>query len=178
MRGYRIFSTTSESVAVETFGRRGLQGVRPHPLLPVGPQSIPADQTSVAVAWEGYTPFVELRNAAGLVSSSRIRPHENLVVLERGDTKGGESLLVGEQLSYPLQFVDRSAVKEPPWMNHVSATDDERVARATWLLLEGPTEWRLFALTELNELKDSSFAAERILEWARAGRDPEGMPTP
>lgn len=178
VRGFRIFSTTSESVAVETFGRRGLPTIQAHPLLPVGSQRFPADQASIAVAWEGPTPFVELRNAEGLISSSRLRPPENLVVLQRGRVKGNATLVVGEQLSYPLRFVDRSAIKEPPWMDRPSVSDDERVARAIWLLLEGPADLRLFALTELNELQGSSFAAERMLEWVRKGRYAEGMPNP
>lgn len=175
-RALGIFSSSRESIPVETYGRRTMVAM-PHPLLPIVEQVLPARQQSLVVVWQGPTPFVELRNAGNRIAASQVQPATNFAVLTGLNITGRSRLLIGDSIIYVIRAVDSPQVPEPQWMEgRTSRTEDERVARALWLLTDGPAQWRLFALGELEGLRTSSFAAERIWEWVWTSGDAEGMP--
>jgi hypothetical protein len=172
VRSFRIFSSTPEVAVAETYARRSLAEVREHPLLVPGEQFLPAGQDSLTIMWIGPDAPVELDNASKRIVASLWNTSGNRVVFESLALNGRYDLQVSDRLHYAVVTVDPGQIPEPGWMQgRASASDEERVARALWILTDGPPPWRLFALNELRRLRATSFAAERIWEWIGATDD-------
>lgn len=167
LRSLRIFNASSDPAPVETFGRKGLLTVQAHPMLRSELQFLPADARSVTALWLGEAAPVVL-GGAGAVVTRVSSGASNWAVLEPLPPSGPLELQVGTSPKWRVAFRPRSAVPEPEWMSgRASVTDEERLVRATWILVAGPAEWRLFAVGELRQLSATGYAAERVWEWVR-----------
>ncbi|MBX7247759.1 MAG: hypothetical protein K1X35_01765 [Caulobacteraceae bacterium] len=141
--------------------------VEAQPLLPAGPQLLPRSANRIALAWLGAPGDVAIE-ADG--KTSRIsNPAQNWLVLTQPGTAAFKLSVADTALGWDVRLVDDSAVPAPPWgALSQRPSDADRLARAVWLL-SGPGEWRLFALSELEALSGSNFAAQRLWHAVRSG---------
>jgi len=67
----------------------------------------------------------------------------------------------------------------PPWFDgRQPLTAIKRLARAAWIITDGPPQWRMFALGELAELASTDFdGASEIYHAALEGRLQHRPPT-
>jgi hypothetical protein len=136
--------------------------------LPLGEQWLPGSVSQIAVVWVG--------GDAG-VSIDRQKPIHTLVPFAVLDRPSGPAfhLTVTGDYGGEAKWAVRSTGRLPPLPAELAGpgplTDDDRLERALWLLDQGPAlgHWRLFALSEIASLKDSSFAADMAWRQIVAG---------
>ncbi len=146
------------------------------PILPGGVQYLPRTPMDVALVWDRASGDVTVRGQDGSVHSSGVwswivlpnLPVETGVVIDLADRK----------LVWDVQRTLQPP-PTPPWFRQRQPTTvAQRVVRAAWIAVEGPSEWRLFALSELAALAPEDTVAEDLWTGARSGElAPISMPT-
>lgn len=176
-RGFEtLFRSPRQPIPVDTEAR----GIGRNPtfatdiLLPEGKQFLPAGATAVAPIWRGGSALVSISNMSGEpVAAASSEPFAS-VVLPVPPLSGSYLLAVGE--SGPRWKIVTISASEIPTAEQLKSlpmqSDAERVVRAAWILRDGPASWRLFALTELANLADRNYAADRLWHAVRAGEFP------
>jgi hypothetical protein len=139
-------------------------------LLPAGPQYVtPATRTIVA-AWRGPAEVLVLTPEAG-PAASLPAPAERFV--EIAVPVGLVAFRLQLQPSDVIWTVSVSPdAPSPPWYKGRQPRDrEERLARATWIVTDGPPLWRMFAFGELAELAKAGFGdAPELYRAALEGR--------
>lgn len=133
------------------------------PLLIGGPQYLPTGQRHAAFVWASAPTTLTVRDArrqslgaydsqGGLIALDLPASAQALTV----SSPGGELAWTVVTAPEPIR---------PAWLTPPEAqlSEDERIARAVWILSEGPMEWRVFALGEIETLSKSHFSA--LLVW-------------
>jgi hypothetical protein len=166
-------SSSRRAAATYTWSRSGQGGPRPpaltDPLAPSGHQLVPAGQTHLVVLW---------RNGPGLVT---VEAQGNRSVNVDSFRNAWVDVPLAPGAAYYQISVDQPGLQwsvetaptapVPPWFDGAQpATVAQRLVRAVWLLKEGPQDWRLFALAELEDLAAAGdFQARQFWDGARSG---------
>ena len=141
--------------------------IQAHPLLPTGPQRLPKSVSRIALVWLGGDGDVSVE--AGERRSRIENSTQNWLVMPRPDEPSFRLSVADTSLNWPVSQVEDSDVPSPPWgALPAHPGDAERLARAVWLLT-GASEWRLFALSEIEALAATNFAAQRLWHAVKAG---------
>ena len=159
---------------------RGANDLAPAPLVadslaPSGPQLLPRGATMVAVSYRGVAGSLNVKTGSSDTAPVSTYGNSWAEVSVPPKAAGGFSIASpGGELKWNITFSD-----QPPG-GICRARDDAptvgaRIARAICILNQGPPEWRLFALTELDDLSQSDFLAERFWNAAQAGRLGEAL---
>lgn len=138
------------------------------PLLPSGLQYLPANYDQIALLWKGGPATVistsvektietPSENWSYLVMPISMNQSENIIRLKNQD------------ISWHIKVA--STIPVPQGLNESDLTTSlSQLARALWILKEGPEEWRLFALSELARLaRIGFFPAEELWKAALSG---------
>jgi hypothetical protein len=142
------------------------------PLVPIGQQWITSDTNAVALIWRGQASALVISGGGGSVPTygnywARIdRP---------GGSKAGFAIkLANTRLEWRIGV--SAAVPVAPGINPASTTRGDRLGRALWLLQDGPSDWRLYALSEISSLaKNGDFLAGEMWNSAQSGHLDEGL---
>jgi hypothetical protein len=139
-------------------------------LLPAGPQYVTPDTRTVVAAWRGPAQALTLTPENGGVVTLPA-PAERFA--EIAVPAGRATFRVRPEPSDAVWTVSTvPAAPSPPWYGgRQPSTPEERLARATWIVTDGPAEWRMFAFGELAELaKAGSADAAELYRAALEGR--------
>ncbi len=138
------------------------------PLLPSGLQYLPADYEQIALLWKG--------GPAEVISTSVEKtiemPSDNRSYLVMPISKNQPENIISlrsQDISWQIKIA--STIPVPQGLNESDLTTSlSQLARALWILKEGPREWRLFALSELVRLaRTGFFPAEELWKAALSG---------
>ncbi|MBX3640463.1 MAG: hypothetical protein KF888_08110 [Nitrosomonas sp.] len=142
------------------------------PLLPSGIQYLPSDYEKAALLWRNGPAEVTL-----ITSEQETRLHSGnkaylIVELPKGQSNMRISL---SDINWHIQSATIPPVPEE--MNEFnSASLPDRLVRALLILKKGPNEWRLFALSELENLSHTGFfAAEELWHAVLSGELAEAL---
>ena len=166
-----FFTRAPRPIIVHTMTRAGQAGTpaRP-PFLRSKVQNIPSDARHLAVYWTEASATAVLRMRGA--QTQTVPASETSAAGFAISTLSPGTLSVGagpSELVWTIRPVDRSAVPSPPWISDDPEAARSRTVRAAWLLAEGPPEWHLFAVTELEELSATDAVAARLWRVARSG---------
>jgi hypothetical protein len=169
LSGWRwILSADLPAPAVYTRVRAGEKAsaiLRPDPLLPVGLQRLPEGAERATLIWLGGSAAVEI----GTMTGSRFVNSEGFAFADLPLADVGRQAritLPGPDLAWDVLIGGEPPL--PPWWTAAAgapASEAQRAVRAAWLLREGPSEWKLFAISELRELARSDHFPSAAL-WA------------
>lgn len=137
-------------------------------------QFVPAGLTSLTIVWRGGA------GSATMVDSVRGEIHNPPTSFARSTFTGSFSTSVRvyfgkqntEDSGWQLESADPSSIPLPPWSQKQPDSDRERALRAIWILTEGPDDWRLFATSELELLKETDHLAGRFWHLMGSGQWP------
>ncbi|HEX3363742.1 hypothetical protein [Phenylobacterium sp.] len=145
-------------------------GVAAIGLLPAGPQHVTPAARTVVAAWRGPAQALTLTPEGGpAVSLSASAERFAEIPVPAGRT----AFRIQLQPSEVVWNVSTSpTAPSPPWYAGRQPRDrEERLARATWIVTDGPPEWRMFAFGELAELARAGFGdAPELYRAALEGR--------
>ena len=169
---HAVLTTPQRAIAVYVYARGGSPSdatPRPDPLLPVGEQYLPKGYRKMALVWRGGTGSLVVTPA----SQPAVRPdtnhHAYAVFDAPQDPAGFQVALSGQPLAWSVKYT--GSPPSPPGVDGGSIrSSGDRLARALWILDEGPSQWRAFAFSEIASLADSgSFVAGEVWHAARSG---------
>ncbi len=148
---------------------RGLDGtLGSNPFLPRVPQRLPEGARRLAILWTGSSSPVQVRQA-GQAWDWAASPLTSTLI-EAPAAGAFEVVLPGQALGWSVTRVAPDEFPRAPGLTGMDElTPDERLANAIWLLKDGSTEWRLFALSEVVDLAQSDYGAARLLAAIRSG---------
>jgi hypothetical protein len=143
--------------------------VKPNDLAPTGIQHLPQGSTRVALVWDGGPTELAISPAASggspVINSRGARAVVSAPATARFTITAADGGLAW--------VVERGRVPPwPPWREPPTGTPSEaqRLVRAVWLLRDGPGDWRVFALGELEDLaRAGNYAATQLWEAAGSG---------
>ena len=129
---------------------------------PVGRQYLPAGTSRVALVWGNGAGQLNVRDDSGKLTMVDSGDAAWLVVSLPMHSKLYTLSFTGQSLRWNIEMT--TEVPAPPWFqNQLMLSEAKRLVRAAWLLQDGPTEWRLFALTELVALAEAgNFVANAL----------------
>lgn len=138
------------------------------PLLPSGLQYLPADYDQIALLWKGG-PATVISTSAEKVTEIRSESWSYLVLPISGNQSENLVRLQNRDISWNIKTA--STIPVPQGINESDLISPSlQLARALWILKEGPGEWRLFALSELARLSQKGvFSAEELWKAALSG---------
>lgn len=138
------------------------------PLLPSGLQYLPADYDQIALLWKGG-PATVISTSAEKVTEIRSESWSYLVLPISGNQPENLVRLQNRDISWNIKTA--STIPVPQGINESDLISPSlQLARALWILKEGPGEWRLFALSELARLSQKGvFSAEELWKAALSG---------
>lgn len=138
------------------------------PLLPSGLQYLPADYDQIALLWKGG-PATVISTSAEKVTEIRSESWSYLVLPISGNQSENLIRLQNRDISWNIKTA--STIPVPQGINESDLISPSlQLARALWILKEGPGEWRLFALSELARLSQKGvFSAEELWKAALSG---------
>jgi len=138
------------------------------PILPSGLQYLPADYDQIALLWKGG-PATVISTTAEKVTEMRSENWSYLVMPVSGNQSENIVRLQNQDISWHIKIA--STTPAPQGINESDLTSpSSQLARAVWILKEGPGEWRLFALSELARLSQRGvFSAEELWKAALSG---------
>jgi len=138
------------------------------PLLPSGLQYLPADYDQIALLWKGG-PATVISTSAEKVTEIRSESWSYLVLPISGNQSESLIRLQNKDISWNIKTA--STIPVPQGINESDLiSPSSQLARALWILKEGPGEWRLFALSELARLsQEGVFSAEELWKAALSG---------
>jgi hypothetical protein len=141
---------------------------RADPLVPVGRQFVPRDQALIAVIWSGPAAAAHLVRP-GHPDEASHPGTGGWATFAVGNLDGPATVaLSGAPLAWQIDISE--AIPGPPGIAAGGAlTPGDRLARAIWLLRDGPPEWRLFAISEIAALAPSDFIANELWDAAQKG---------
>lgn len=134
---------------------------------PPGRISIPRGTKEIALVWRAgpaTLSFVTANGSTGTIDSGAngwavVKLPERIIKIQAE---------ANPSLQWSIDVADR--VPGPPWLlQGATLSEAERLVRATWLLSEGPREWRVFAVSELASLSaGGNFPATELWTAARS----------
>ncbi|MDR4515714.1 hypothetical protein [Nitrosomonas sp.] len=136
------------------------------PLLPSGIQYLPHDHKKTALLWRNGPAEVTL-----ITTDKETKFHSgNKAYLTVELPQERSDLVISlSGISWHIQYVSTLPVPEGLY-NFDPESLPDRLIRALWILKNGADEWRLFALSELENLSNSGFfAAEEFWHMALTG---------
>jgi hypothetical protein len=139
-------------------------------LMPAGPQYVTPLATTVVAAWRGPVEALTLTPEGGGVVNLPA-PAERFA--EIAVPAGRATFRVRLEPSDVVWTVSTvPAAPSPAWYEgREPRTPEERLARATWIVTDGPPQWRMFAFGELAELARAGSAdAAELYRAALEGR--------
>lgn len=139
-------------------------------LMPAGRQYVTPATRIVVAAWRGAVQSLTLTPEGGAAVNL---PAPAGRFAELPVPHGAAGFRIQLQPSDVIWTVSASPdAPSPPWYEgRQPRTPDERLARATWIVTDGPAEWRMFAFGELAELgKAGSADASDLYRAALEGR--------
>lgn len=138
------------------------------PLLPSGLQYLPADYDQIALLWKGG-PATVISTSAEKVTEIRSESWSYLVLPISASQSENLIRLQNKDISWNIKTA--STIPVPQGINESDlVSPSSQLARALWILKEGPGEWRLFALSELARLSQKGvFSAEELWKAALSG---------
>jgi hypothetical protein len=144
--------------------------VEPIGLMPAGPQYVTPTATTVVAAWRGPAQALTLTpEVGGLVNLPA--PGERFAEIAVPAGRGAFRVRL-EPSDVVWTVSTAPTAPSPPWYEgRQPRTPEERLARATWIVTDGPPQWRMFAFGELAELaKVGSPDAPELYRAALEGR--------
>lgn len=143
------------------------------PLLPSGIQYLPHTYEKVVLLWRNGPAEVMLVTADKEIKLSSGNSTYLIVDLPKEQSEG-------IQINLPNMGWHIKRASAPPVPEEMDQFDStslpDRLVRALWILKNGPDEWRLFALSELEGLSRAGFfAAEQLWHAALSGELAEVM---
>lgn len=176
LSGWRwIFAADLPGPAVYTRVRNGDRpsaSLRADPVLPAGPQRLPGGSRQAVAIWRGGAAIVEL-HAEGAVRPVNSEGFAFAEIPLAGAPGQVRISLRGQDLGWDVTVGGNAP--PTPWAAPGAGqglSDAQRTARASWLLREGPIEWRLFAVTEIRELAAAGDFPASALWAALISREP------
>jgi hypothetical protein len=148
-------------------GQKRAATLRGSQFTPPGRTLMPRGSVRVALIWSGGPGNIAVSGSEG---GARINSSGNnaWLLVDLPGTGRTHLSIQGQTLAWDVAYVDK--VPGPPWLPSGTLSEAQRVVRATWLLGQGPPEWRSFAVTELAALADAgNFPAEQLWRGARSG---------
>ena len=141
--------------------------------LPAGIQYVPIGTSELTFLWRGAPAAIQVLRADGRIQLGVPASPATFTEVKIPSADGAR-VVVGSSLTWNLRSAARSSIPEPAWMaRDLTRSDEERVLRAIWILQSGPPSWRLFALSELSQLAQTDYLADRALLAVLSG---EGLP--
>lgn len=143
------------------------------PLLPSGTQYLPHTYEKVALLWRNGPAEVKLVTTDKEIKLSSGNSAYLIVDLPKEQSEN-------IQINLPNMSWHIKRASAPPVPEEMDQFDlasfPDRLVRALWVLKNGPDEWRLFALSELEGLSRAGFfAAEQLWHAALSGELAEVM---
>jgi hypothetical protein len=167
-----LFMAPRQPIPIYTLSRGDdARSIRRAAILQSPVQYLPPSPGGIAVLWSQAPATVHYSNGAGQRLDGQVRVNGVDVStppffpsrIEIADE-------LGTRIAYEIR--EAPAPPAPPWLSAYPTDKAERVAAASWLLVDGPAEWRLFALGELQALSLGNAAADRLWWAARTGEWP------
>jgi hypothetical protein len=168
------FLTRPKAPATSQVYARGEGGPPPpsavaDPLLPAGRQLLPKGTQRVAIVWKGPAAgFDTIVNGQTTDSSPSFNHSWASFPIVAPPGVPFVLKLENSKVAWQVEIADRAPL--PPAMASEPVTDGDRLARAVWLLRDGPAEWRMFALSEIAAMAEANdFVAGELWQAAQDG---------
>jgi len=170
-----LFNRPRMAIATVTEARGLGNGRQATAFLPVGAQRLPPGTRRLLVLWSGPSSVVQVVQGAGNREwTASLYASTFVEAPPEGDF---QVVLPGDPLGWTVTRVPADETPRAQGTSQLGElTADERLANAIWLLADGGTEWRLFAISEVADLAQTEYSAARLLAAIRSGEiEPEEL---
>lgn len=137
-------------------------------------QFVPIGLERLSIIWRGGAGSATFIDDAGGVTlnppTNFSRTTFNIPLKLSGRVHFGREY--SSEFGWQVILTDQNAIPLPPWSREQPVSNRDRAARAIWILTEGPDEWRLFAVSELELLKEADPFAGRFWHLLGSGQWP------
>lgn len=173
-RFVNLLTPPRREITVYTTGRDPARQLRRAPMLASPIQFLPMGAKRLALVWTGGAATIRVRGVDGKVRQSDISQTGSGAVEFDSFPMRIELISLAEA---PITYeVREGRPPAPPWLDKYPEGSGDRIAAALWLIREGPPQWRLFGLSELEEQSRGNAAADRLWHAARTGEWNDWLP--
>jgi hypothetical protein len=167
----RFFSEPRRAIPIFGWARDPVSGSIhrpvPGPFAPQGRLLLPRATSHLYLIWADGPARLVITAPRMRTIRLEVPAASTMVTLPPGISRAAITV-EGANFGWSVEFTDR--VPAPPELNGATFSEAQQLARATWLLKDGPPEWRAFAVTELADLaRADNFLAGQMWTGARSG---------